>query len=96
LHNAIRNKGQDGRYEQYNAHGSAHSEILLTDHLFVDVHRQDIKLAADHFRRTKVGKRKGKGHENGAQQAKLDAGKGDLKKILAFSRRRCDRNSGKF
>ena len=67
LHNPVCDKRQDGRYEQNNTYRRSHSEILLANYLLINIDRQYIKLAADDFRGAKVGKRKGKGHEDGAQ-----------------------------
>ncbi len=83
LHDSVGNKRDQGRNEQNNADGGAHAEILLADDLLVDIHGQDVVVAAHDLGRPEIGKAEGKTDKNGAHQTEFDPGKGHGQKRSA-------------
>ncbi|MPN60874.1 hypothetical protein SDC9_208607 [bioreactor metagenome] len=51
---ALRDEHHHRRYHQQQPDDRAHAEILLPDHLFIDVGGQHAVIAADHLRRAEV------------------------------------------
>ena len=55
--------------QQDHADDGAHLEILLADHLLVDVGREHVVLAADHLRHAEIGDDQGEDDEDRGDQA---------------------------
>jgi len=66
---AIDQEGEDRRQQENHADDRAHLEVLLADHLLVDVGRQHVVLPADDLRGAEVGDDRGEDDEGRADQA---------------------------
>ena len=66
---AVDDEGDHRRQQQDQADHRAHLEVLLADHLLVDVGRQHVVLAADHLGHAEIGDHQGEDDEDGADQA---------------------------
>ena len=69
LHHLVDREGDHRRQQQDQADHGAHLEVLLADHLLVDVGRQHVELAADHLGHAEIGDHQGEDDEDGADQA---------------------------
>ena len=77
LHEAVDGEGERRRRQQHHADHRAHREVLLADHLLVDVGRQHVEIAADHLGDAEVGHHQGEHDQRRADHAVLGAGQGD-------------------
>ena len=68
-HQALQHKGEHSRHQQHHRHHRAHGEILLADHLLVDVGGQHVVAAANHLGGAKVSEHIHKHHDRSAYQA---------------------------
>ena len=71
LRDAVGGERHDCGDQEDEADHRAHFEVLLADHLLVDVGREDIELAADHLRDPEIGDDEREDHERRAHQAVL-------------------------
>jgi len=77
LHILVDDEREHCRQQKDQSHHRAHAEVLLTDHLLVDVGREHVVLAADHFRHAEVGDDEGEDDERRADEPVARAGDSD-------------------
>ena len=77
LDGPVDGEGEAGGDQEEHAHHRAHLEVLLADHLLVDVGGQDVVLAADDLGRPEVGDDHGEDDEGRADEAVAGPGQGD-------------------
>ena len=65
------------RDQQHNRDHRAHLEVLLADHLLVDVDRKHVELPADHLGQAEIGDHQVEHHEGGRDQPVARARDGD-------------------
>ncbi len=73
LHDPVDGEGDHRRQQQDHRDHRPHLEVLLADHLFVDVGGENVVVAADHLGHAEIGEHQGEDHEPGADQPVLDA-----------------------
>ncbi len=69
LHMPVHQEGQHRRNQQHHRHHRPHLEVLLADHLLVDVDGQHAVLPADDLGQAEIGDDQREGHEGGRDQA---------------------------
>ncbi len=69
LHDPVDRERDHRRHEQNHRNDGPHLEILLADHLLVDVDRQHVVLPADHLGQPEIGDDQIEDHESGRDQA---------------------------